>query len=142
MFKALIRPSAQLNWCRRRGLETVFAKYTIKVIVAALIGVLPLAQELLQSEVMASNYGLAGLIFGVGTALYGHYSSLKSLAPGIAGKIFIIGGSFIFLLSFLLFCYSIAFLAMLTLPEAFARVFTSPPPPATYTLSLHSPLPS
>ena len=128
LLKGLIAPSAQLSYFLRRGFETGFAKYSNKIIVAAIIGVLPLAHEFLQGEVMASNYGLAGLIFGVGTALYGHYSSLKSLAPGIAGKIFIIGGSFIFLLSFLLICYAIAFLAMHTMQEAYAQMITSPPP--------------
>ncbi|MEQ1520170.1 MAG: hypothetical protein ABL936_02760 [Aestuariivirga sp.] len=105
-------PAMQLSYYLRRGFETKFAKYSDLAIFLAILGVLPLIYYFLRGEAQAGNYGVAGLVFGVGTALYGHYSSIKSLVPGIAGKILIIVGSLLFLLSFMVVCFALASYAM------------------------------
>lgn len=103
-----LAPAMQFSYFLRRGFETGFAKYAEIFIFLAIIGVVPLLYFFLQGAADTGNYGFAGLIFGVGTALYGHYTSMKSVAPGIAGKIFIIAGSVLFLLSFLVVCFALA----------------------------------
>ncbi|MEQ1519026.1 MAG: patatin-like phospholipase family protein, partial [Usitatibacteraceae bacterium] len=79
-YKHKVAPKTQLSYFMRRRFETGFAKYLNTLIVVVIIAFLPIIYAVLQGQIQASNYGLAGLIFGVGTALYGNYSSLKSLA--------------------------------------------------------------
>jgi len=49
--------------------------------------------------------GLLSLLSGVATALYGYYLKAKSVLPGLAGQIFAMLGSLIFLLGLLIFAY-------------------------------------
>jgi hypothetical protein len=52
--------------------------------------------------------GVATLLSGVGTALYGYYLKAKSALPGIAGQIFATLGSVVFLSGVLLFSFVVA----------------------------------
>jgi Patatin-like phospholipase len=101
----------------RRSFEKYSGIVLPNVLVALFVGFLPFIVFSLKPDpsypssvaaVLGPLGGVVTLLSGVGTALYGYYLKAKSLLPGVAGQIFTIAGSLLFLSGLLLFSFVLA----------------------------------
>jgi len=102
---------ANRGYFLRRSFEKLSSLILPNVVAALFVGALPLIVSTLKpsSSALAAALGplggVAALLSGVTTALYGYYLKAKSLLPGVAGQIFAMLGSLVFLSGLLLFSF-------------------------------------
>ncbi len=97
----------------RRIFEKRSSRYLPVAVAVFFVGALPLIVSSLKPDTSPIPIlgafgpigGVATLVSGVATALYGYYLKAKSALPGIAGQIFATAGSLVFLTGVLLFCF-------------------------------------
>lgn len=102
---------ANRGYFLRRSFEKLSSLILPNVVAALFIGALPLIVSALKPSsstalaVLGPMGGVAALLSGVTTALYGYYLKAKSLLPGVAEQIFAMLGSLVFLSGLLLFSF-------------------------------------
>ena len=105
---------ANLNksyWLRRK-LETIIGKLFPFTIIFFVLGTIPLAPYIVASNLAAGSGGTGGtitgvfsVVAGVASALYGYYTFLFKIIPGLVGQIAATIGAVIYLYATVVFAY-------------------------------------
>ncbi len=113
-------PNLNSSYMLRRWLETTIGKLLPITVVLLAFGTIPFAPYY-----VAKNYGSAAatgifsIAAGVGSALYGYYTFLRNIIPGVIGQVAATAGAIIYLYATIVFAY--VFVLMLIHPQSFAN---------------------
>lgn len=94
------------GYSARRALEWVGGRLARPIVLLLIFASVPFAYILAKD--FQGPVGLFGLASGIGSALYGHYSSLRNWAPSVVTSVFASIGAALFLYGVIFVCYYLA----------------------------------
>ena len=109
----LTPPSLNASYWLRRFFEWVLGAVFIPTLVLPVLATVPLIPLLATSEADANKLtaaGVIGLLSGIASALYGYYTFLKNIIPGLVGQIAATVGAILYLYATLVIAYFLSLL--------------------------------
>jgi hypothetical protein len=94
-----------------RALDEYSSVWAPLALALLLVGSTPLIAQQIWPNSAGSNAGIvaiASLSYGIFAAIYSHYVSFRSFAPGIAGRLLMMSGAALFLFGLFLLCFYLA----------------------------------
>ena len=112
-------PNLNSSYMLRRWLETTIGKILPITVVLFALGTIPFAPYYVaKNTVGGTATGIFSVAAGVASALYGYYTFLRNIIPGVIGQIAATAGAIIYLYATIVFAY--VFVLMLIHPQSFA----------------------
>jgi hypothetical protein len=113
-------PNLNSSYMLRRWLETTIGKMLPITVVLLALGTIPFAPYYVAKHIGGGTAtGIFSIAAGVASALYGYYTFLRNIIPGVIGQIVATAGAIIYLYATIVFSY--VFVLMLIHPQSFAN---------------------
>jgi hypothetical protein len=113
-------PNLSPSYMLRRWLETTIGRLLPITVVLLALGTIPFAPYYIAKHTGGGTFtGIFSVAAGVASALYGYYTFLRNIIPGVVGQITATAGAIIYLYATIVFAYIL--ILMLIHPQSFAN---------------------